>query len=99
MKKILEAIALALAGYIVYELVSRYLGEKEAAQQQAAAPAARATSRPAPANLGTVRGAAMTGGGGGAESHTAGTDGSNLSERVGRGVVRRGRGTPLDPNA
>ena len=93
MKKILEAIALALAGYIVYELVARYLADKEATTAteapRAAAPRVSPPARPAPANLGTVRGAAMTGGGGGAEGHTAGTDGSNLSERVGRGVVRR----------
>ena len=91
MKKILEAVALALAGYIVYELVARYLAEKDAGQAaaQSYAPAVSPPARPAPANLGTVRGAAMTGGGGGAEGHTAGSDGSNLSERVGRGVVRR----------
>ena len=87
MKKILEAIALALAGYIVYELVARYLAEKESGPP--AAPSISPPARPAPANLGTVRGAAMTGGGGGAQGHTAGSDGSNLSERVGRGVVRR----------
>ena len=89
MKKLLEAVALALAGYIVYELVSRYLGEKEASQHPAARQWSTAPARPAPANLGTVRGAAITGGGGGVTASTAGSDGSTLSERVGRGVVRR----------
>ena len=99
MKKILEAIALALAGYIVYELVRRYLGEKESPAAGGPMPTSVGVGRPAPANLGSVRGAAMTGGGGGAVGHTAGTDGSNLSERVGRGVVHKNRGTPLDPSA
>ena len=110
MKRILEVIALALAGYVAYELVSRYLGE-QAQQKQSGQPqlkpyeaalagtggtpttaaAASDPSRPAPAQLGRVRGAAITGGGSGAQGYATDSDGAALTERVGRGVVRRNK--------
>ena len=80
-KKVLQLIALALAGYVVYELVSRYMAERRLAEH-------RATAR-MPASLGHVGGAAMTGGTEGVSQQTLGPDGSSVTERVGRGVRRR----------
>lgn len=78
-RKILQLIALALAGYIVFELFTRWRAEKSFPQ---------APLRP----IGRTRGAALTGPGEGAVQRSTGPDGSNVSERVGRGVVRRGAG-------
>lgn len=80
MRNFLKLVALALAGYIIYELLSRYFAEREAAAMTSVAPV-----RP----LGHVPGAAITGGGAGQVQRTLGPDGSTTSERVGRGVVRR----------
>ncbi len=78
MRNLLKLLSLALAGFIVYQLIRRYLAER--AEYEGAAP---------PRPMGRVQGAAMTAGGSGAVQRTLGADGSSASERVGRGVVRR----------
>ena len=82
-KRILQFIAVALAGYIVYELVTRFVAERHAMRHRAHRQ--RQAARP----IGQVGGAAMTGGGMGQAQSTLDRDGSSLSERVGRGVVPR----------
>ena len=77
MSKIIILIVTALVGFGVYELMRRWLLE----EQELAAPLRQ---------IGPVRGAAMTAGGHGTVQRTLETDGSRVSHRVGRGVVRRG---------
>lgn len=78
-RKVLQLIALALAGYIVFELFTRWRAD-------------RAVGGKPVASIGRTGGAALTGPGEGAVQRSTGPDGSNVSERVGRGVVRRGGG-------
>ena len=81
-KKILQLIALALAGYIVFELYARWRSGQD---EMPGLPEVRP--------MGRTGGAALTGRGEGAVALTAGSGGSSVSERVGRGVVRRGKGS------
>lgn len=76
-RKVLHLMALALAGYIVFELFTRWRSEKSIGHEPIR-------------SIGRTGGAALTGPGEGAVQRSTGSDGSNVSERVGRGVVRRG---------
>jgi len=80
MRNLLKLLAVMLVGYVAYELIRRYFLGREAAVSRV----------PLPEPMGTVHGAAMTAGGTGRSVRTLGPDGSSSSERVGRGVVRRG---------
>ena len=79
MRRVLQVLVIAIIGYAIYELIRRWTAQQEAVM------GARAAVEP----LGHVRGAAITGGGEGAPQRTLGPDGSTVTERVGRGVVRR----------
>lgn len=77
-KKILQLIAVALAGYVVYELFTRWSTGRGVYGEPAPAP-------------GRPGGATFIGGGTGSVQRSTGFDGSSVTERVGRGVVRRGQ--------
>ena len=85
MRRVLQVLALAVAGFVVFELIRRWLAEG----QPATVDRARRGLRSMPEPVGNVPGAAMTAGGEGATQRTLGADGSTVTERVGRGVVRR----------
>ena len=78
---------MALAGFVVYELIRRWFLQQQAGPTFGGVGQVpgRTTLEP----IGSVPGAAMTGGGEGAVQPTLGHDGSTVTERVGRGVVRR----------
>ncbi len=91
MSNALKVIVVSVLGYAAYEAIDGYFRHRRSSGGPAGAPIPTPKMRPIPEPMGSVGGAAMTGGGEGTTRRTLDQDGESTATRVGRGVVRKNK--------